>query len=363
MSRRTRLVTIASTAALLIASMAVPASAGPEKTTRWVDDDGKAGPNGCGGSRTAFTSVQAAITASDRNDVVIVCPGTYTERLEITGDRHGLTVRASGKWTARIRAPRVGETGYLVRVDGVQDVTLQHLELVFPTSGSCLDYANAISVQSGHGIRILGNHIRPNGSASLGPCGYADGIDLDASRRVRISSNLIRDFRSDGITIDGSRGVIHGNAVRYLHAAYTSPESGDQGIEIDGSRFRISANVVRTRDDGSASLPYLADGIDVDDDLTGSVVRDNVVRGAWIGIQVSGSGATVLRNRATRNLIGIAANDGGNTLRGNDARGNLDFDCYDATIGSGTAGTDNTWKNNQGNGVPFGICAGDLLPT
>ncbi|MBX3029063.1 MAG: right-handed parallel beta-helix repeat-containing protein, partial [Chloroflexi bacterium] len=263
---RTRLATIAGIATLVTAALAAPAAAGPGTTTRWVDDDGTAGPNGCGGSGTAFTSVQPAINASDRNDVIIVCPGTYTGQLSINGDRDGLTLRASAKWSARIRAPKADVFGEsLVEVAGVEDVTIRHLELVFPTSPGCGTYENAILAHQAHGLRIMGTHIRPIGTATL-DCGYTDGIGLRESRRVRISSNLIRDFRSDGMDVDDSRGVIHGNSIRYLHAAYDVGDgSGSQGIDIDDSRFRISANVIRTRDDGSESLPYLADGIEVDD--------------------------------------------------------------------------------------------------
>ncbi|MBX3032048.1 MAG: right-handed parallel beta-helix repeat-containing protein [Chloroflexi bacterium] len=356
---RTRLATIAGIATLVTAALAAPAAAGPGTTTRWVDDDGKAGPNGCGGSQTAFTAIQPAIDASDRNDTIIVCPGTYTGQLSINGDRAGLTLKASDKWSARIRAPKADVLGEsLVEVVGVEDVTIRHLELVFPTSSGCAIYADAIKASDAHGLRVMGTHIRPIGTNTL-DCGYTDGIDLDDSRRVRISSNLIRDFRSDGMNIDDSRGVIHGNSIRFLHAAYDYGDDGSQGIELDDSRFRVSANVIRTRDDGSQSLPYLLDGIEVDDS-PGSVIRDNVVRGATEGLELDDAGPlTVTRNRLTRSWVGIQVEGDadGHIIRGNDVRGNVHLDCRDESSGSGTAGTANTWRNNQGSSSdPSGIC-------
>ena len=48
---------------------------------------------------------------------------------------------------------------------------------------------------------------------------------------------------------------------------------------------------------------------------------------------------------------GIAAFDGSanNTISFNKATGNVPVDCYDETVGSGTAGTANFWTKNMGN--------------
>jgi hypothetical protein len=53
-----------------------------------VDDGGV----GCDGLVAAFTSIQAAINAASSGDEIIVCPGTYAERITI--DKDGLTVRS-----------------------------------------------------------------------------------------------------------------------------------------------------------------------------------------------------------------------------------------------------------------------------
>lgn len=54
-------------------------------------------------------------------------------------------------------------------------------------------------------------------------------------------------------------------------------------------------------------------------------------------------------------LFGSATN--GNQIRGNTARGNFPYDCEDDSTGSGTAGTANTWVDNNGvTDNPNGIC-------
>ncbi len=89
MFRSQRLLALAGGTLVLSLASAVPVAAA-SSTTRWVDNDGHAGPGGCGGSAVASTSIQSAVTASNADDVVIVCPGTYTEQVRIRGDRDGL---------------------------------------------------------------------------------------------------------------------------------------------------------------------------------------------------------------------------------------------------------------------------------
>ena len=97
----------ASIGALLVAALATtitPASAGTT-TTRWVDGDGHAGPNGCDSSASAFKSIQNAVNASNEDDTVIVCPGTYRQQVRIRGDRDGLTLKSSTPFGAALLTP------------------------------------------------------------------------------------------------------------------------------------------------------------------------------------------------------------------------------------------------------------------
>lgn len=90
---------------LLLALLATTANAtGP--TTHWVDRDGNAGPNGCGGAHAASMSIQPAIDASGPGDTVLVCPGRYVEQVYIHGPHAGLTLRSVERYGARIFAPQ-----------------------------------------------------------------------------------------------------------------------------------------------------------------------------------------------------------------------------------------------------------------
>jgi hypothetical protein len=78
---------------------AAPAAAG-ESTTRYVDDDGRAGPvRGCGGHRVAFKRIQAAVNASRAGDRILVCAGIFRGQVTISGhDKDGLRLLATKQW-------------------------------------------------------------------------------------------------------------------------------------------------------------------------------------------------------------------------------------------------------------------------
>src|SRR6188768_2848876 len=86
--------------AMAIGTLSLPASAAG--TTRWVDDDGKAGPGGCAGSATAKATIQAAVNAASAGDTILICPGTYPEFVNVGAAKDGLTIRGVKQWTAKI---------------------------------------------------------------------------------------------------------------------------------------------------------------------------------------------------------------------------------------------------------------------
>ena len=110
-------------AALVPAALPGPAAAGAV-TTRWVDDDGQAGGSSCSGTKTAYHSIQSAVTASNASDVVKVCPGSYTGKVTITGARNGLVLKAATTTKPYLKAKveYFPPEGPLVTINGVADV-------------------------------------------------------------------------------------------------------------------------------------------------------------------------------------------------------------------------------------------------
>ena len=155
----------ASIGALLVAALATsiaPASAATT-TTRWVDGDGHAGPNGCNSSATAYKQIQKAVNASNEDDTVIVCPGTYRQQVRIRGDRDGLTLKSSTPFGATLLTPSsptaVDGGVFLISVEQVDGVTVRGFKVLARTDGPCDDLDVGILVTGSRKAQVRGNRV------------------------------------------------------------------------------------------------------------------------------------------------------------------------------------------------------------
>jgi len=354
-----------------------------------VDDDGAAGPGGCGGSASATKSIQKAIDASNADDLILVCPGTYVGRLEVTGPRDGLTIRSTGKWAAVVQPGAPGEGKKVappIHVHDVDGVTLQWLKVVIPTSGDCGSTNTVVSADDADAIAIRGLLIRATGPDTQGDCRYGRAVAFSDSDDVLVSSNTFIDYDYAGVDATDSSATIDDNSFRYFHEDSAAGEAG-RGVTASGGEYRITNNVIRTLSTGGVSTPGLESGVELRE--TGkTLIRDNRVSGARFGvllfevdgptdilrntirgyagtdgdgIHVESVGGQIRRNTVTGFRTGIYVQlSSGNTFRGNVATGNTDTDCRDQTSGLGTLGTANIWIDNVGDSdSPNGICTND----
>ncbi len=63
-----------------------------------------------------------------------------------------------------------------------------------------------------------------------------------ASSGFRVANNTVRDFKSDGISVESSStGVVDGNTIQFYHSASSSSDDGDQGIRVvNGARAEVT---------------------------------------------------------------------------------------------------------------------------
>ena len=113
-----------------------------------------------------------------------------------------------------------------------------------------------------------------------------------------VHSNLIRDFKSDGVRFTGTTGTITGNSIRYYHLDEPDDglDEGDEGVAIEGGRATIAANIIRSLPNGGDSGPNLDIGIFVAGS-SGSIVRDNTVIRAFFGTEVHSANTQVRHNQ------------------------------------------------------------------
>jgi len=365
----------------------LPAAA--SQRTLYVDDDGHAGRIGCDGTKPVARRVQRAIRFARPGDTIMVCPGTYTEQLTITGDREGLTVRAVDPWTAIIRTPRdlKGPSPSLITIDSVDRVRLRSLRLEAHTVEPCDRLSHAVRVRHSRETELRSLRIAPRGLATLGPCGYNTGIVVHRGASASLRHNRVQDFALTGIWVYGggtSADVFH-NSIRYFHATETIDGEYATGIQVDyRPRVDIRDNVIRSGPGPGWTTPLLLDGMgltlgdgsvvagnrvqrtfygivtDVDGPPPRAVIRDNLITegspdgvGLWIQER-----ATYIRNRVSGYAVGAYADTGHDgapvaTLRDNDFRGNDILDCNDA---NGEALS--IWIDNLGDtSDPPGLCS------
>ena len=390
-------------------------------STHWVDGDGHAGPGGCGGRAAAYTTVQAAVDASDADDTVLVCPGTYVEQVRIRGHRDGLTIRGVSPWTATIETPSVlaHPLGFrfLVLIQEVDDVTIQGLRLRARTAAPCQDAEVVIGAIVSQRTSIRGVRISASGGAGANAdCGYGLGVAFTDSRHpttnqsgdpslhgsLSATYDLIEGFSQAGIGAFGQNGGLH------LYAAHDSIRHDQGAVHLRSSAFAGPA-VSPAVDDAQAgifligrsggvvihsairakspdSVPALQGGIYV---LQAGApghphveIRDNLLRGARVGIGIEGARGAVVARNVVRDAIGgieaqgvnnstISGNDvrgrmvgiglggdsSGNRVRGNTASSSYGDACSDDSVGGGTAGTANTWTDDIGApSSPGGLC-------
>lgn len=373
---RRRHLAIAGLIATLAIAAALPTAAAAK--TRWVDDDGKAGPVGCSGSATAAKKVQAAIIASGPDDTVKVCPGTYTGRLLVQGTRDGLKLLAATSTKPVLRLPSAADNTVL-EVFKVDRVTVKGFTIRSNSADSC-EFRTGIEVDTAKKAVLSQLRVESTGSSTYSGCLLGIGISvIDSGATIR--NVRIVNATSNGLTADRSAIVVTKATADYLHAESNAATAGvmfSAGPDTTGSFTDLTVNGLAT---AGTSTPRLSTGVRVSDADAGFVVQDVTVSHALTAVRIDASGTTVAGVSAigTGSAVTLASGsgidvsgvtvDGGldgifvsaatnSTIHDNDLTGASITGCRDETSGDKTLGTANTWTNNltSTTSTPAGLC-------
>ena len=333
------------------------------------------------GKPTAFPTIQAAVNAANPGDTVKVCPGLYQEQVTIGAGKNNVKLQSVKHWQAAIRYPAgiLADPKAVVRVTQATGVEIKDFTIEGPwqdTSGCSEERHYGIRVDSGGSAKIEANHITQIQDAISALRGCQDGVAIQVGRssegttgRAEIVNNVFDKYQKNGPTIDGagSFGKIAGN---------TMDGGGDHniiaknGVQISrGASAKVEKNRIFNHYYSGAGPPPASDGDDSNDatgvlvfQVDGGVtVHENTLTFNDIGFVIFDATSVLIdHNVANSNVFdGLRADEDavGNTFDGNQASSNGSHDCHDNSVGTGTAGTANTWKDNKGvTQTPAGIC-------
>ena len=355
MSKRGKLPVLVAVTALALG--ATPAAA---KELR-VDDDQAQCPT------APFTSIQAAVTAASPGDKVKVCPGTYTEQVRIT-NKDGLKLESLADKQAIIQFPVLTTApNALVHIQSSDDVSVRGFVIRGPyvEAGCTIPQNNhfGVYVDNSFNAEIRDNHITLIRNSLPSLFGCQDGLAVLVGRQslgsvgsADVNHNLIDEYQKGGVVTDNAGSF----------------------VQVDHNTIRVTSLQVQ------ASLA--PNGVQISRGAGGRVDHNDVSGNSFLGDPNSGSGSGILLFQPGAGLVrvdhnNVFANDDGipsidsdnnevshntshdnvlydglyfdsastgNLVLGNNAFGNTEHDCHDDSNGTGTAGTANTWKANDG---------------
>jgi parallel beta-helix repeat protein len=375
MFRRLPRLILPSLALLMLGAAALATPVAAAGATRWVDDDGHAGPTSCNGTHAAPKTIQGGIAASSAGDTVKVCPGTYTGAVKI-GKRNLKVVSAqTGQAIVRPSATQAADVP-LVLIKRAAGALFKGFALEFPTNAPCAGLYYGVKIHRSPYAQLLDNTLTATGTNTEGTCQYQLAIKLESgSHHAKVAGNTLTDYGYGGIDFSQSpNSTIDANTINFLHADVSSCPtcSTTYGIAIDYSstKAKVTNNTIQGAAAGAVPLEtgiwareatstidgntisYADSGIDVSAPSTGSTVSNNQIdHSSMFGIVLSAVHSnSVVGNNVSTSSYGIVANSAstGNTLTGNTALGNSVYDCVDQTNSVDPSGIENNWTGNTG---------------
>lgn len=371
-------------------------------------------PSTCPGA--TYPTISAAVAVASSGDTIRVCAGTYNENVSVTkpltfrGAQAGKDARqgrtdpskesivnnASGDFSLTSTANHVTIDGFtisgavatghygieggqgssgLVAINDIISGNREGIQYQNPNGSmpSQINHDNFInnsiagdnSGESGTGVFIVNgpannttiteNDFTGDSQTAINFAGNPNFTDH--SNNLQVTNNLSVNDATFVVATNSQNSKVANNTI--------SVTSGSNGTAILDFGCNVNLSINNNMISGGAATG--TSGINVRD-LCGTpsvktMVVNNHVANRYNGIRLTDdeSGATVMGNQ----VMG-SSNDGildqtgsSNTFQNNQLATSAVHDCEDDTTGSGTAGTANQWKGNQGksnNSSPAAIC-------
>lgn len=261
-----------------------------------VDDDAVECPD------AAYSTIQDAVSAASAGDTVYVCPGTYTEQVDIGID---LVLQGAGQGQTVIESPAVlaakfttsGPNKPIVYVHDALDATISDLTVDGLGLGNANYRFDGIAFYNAGG-RVQNTTITRIRNTPLSGTQHGVGIyavnDDGVSRSLAVVGNTVDDYQKNGMALIGPDlyvEVINNAVVGY------GPSSAiaQNGIQVNSTTGAVNGNDVT----GNfwVGLTWTASGFLVNDSEV--AVNNNMSSGNQTGVYVYGDGSNVSNNDIT----------------------------------------------------------------
>ncbi len=334
-----------------------------------VDDDGAQCP------AATQTAIADAVAAATEGDTILVCPGTYPQttvdkRLTLIGFTQQLTDLA--RCTDDVGNPADQTTedtivaGFVV---GADFVTIRGFTLAGAGNGVLVPAGSDDAWVSRNVFEDNSVGVNLNGSMSLvdhncfrhnNLLGSAAGTGIysdEGLKATTIDQNVFFDNGAAAITLLDTAGAGSLDDVRVTK----NMSSGDGDlISIAGSTHSRVVGNMATGSIGSGIFVEAGLGPNSTLEISGNSLTNGLDEGIFVDTGALTS-STIEKNTTKGNAsfgIHVAASNTGNSITKNNFKnGGGSNDCQDDSVGTGTAGTANTWKADKGKTAsPSGIC-------
>lgn len=242
-----------------------------------------------------YSSIQEAIEDASDGDVIIVCPGSYSENLVFSGNKN-ITVQSVESENEDIVSATIidgGVEGSVVHFSNGDESTLQGFTITngSGTSTGKFTAGGGIYINSSN-PNILNNTIEDNKAAN------GAGIFITGNSSPEIKNNIIRSNKSTyaaggGIYVYGGSPDIIGNTI-----TLNSADTNGGGVQIYNSTPHISGNNISSNSANKGGGLYIEDSYNstTENSINGNSITKNIASSAGGGIYLDNSTPIIAGN-------------------------------------------------------------------
>ena len=348
------------------------ASADNDGQTLYVNLNRPASPDGDSCKQPNYNHIQDAVNAAAAGDRIVVCDGTYTEQVTVPK-----SLDISGQGDAVIKAPSpMTSPKAIVRITGsATNASVTNLTITGPGGGPCDSIEYGIRVDGSANAVITDDHITEIQDTPFSGC--QNGVAILVGRQAEgqtgtatISHNVIDKYQKNGPTVDntGSHATIDHNTITGVGPTMVTAQNGVQvsrGANADVNHNTVSGNSYTGADSGCPAPCSEATGILPYQAGTATRIEHNTISANDNGVEVFTTSGLSLNHNEVRDSVAdgvyFDSDTWGNTISHNNISHSgappVAFDAQDTSVGSGTAGTANTWDQNHcTTSNPAGLC-------